>query len=144
MKSVYEGPEKSPGFLLWHISGVWRGRIEGVLREWGLTHPQFVVLAAIGWLTKDGKCVTQAAVGKMAGLDPNTTSQVIRGLEQKGLVVRETDGRVKRPLLTKEGQKILSKALPAIETEDGDFFAKLSEKEKEGLIQLFQKLLKIN
>lgn len=144
MKSVYEGPEKSPGFLLWHISGVWRGRIEGVLRERGLTHPQFVVLAAIGWLTKEGEGVTQAFVGKLAGLDPNTTSQVIRGLEQKGLVEREVEGRVKRPNLTKKGQKILSAALPAVEAEDGNFFAQLDKKDRDGLVHLFQKLLKIN
>ncbi|MBX7067432.1 MAG: hypothetical protein K1X28_09390 [Parachlamydiales bacterium] len=29
----------------------------------------------------------------MAGLDPNTTSQVIRGLEQKNLVKREPSDR---------------------------------------------------
>lgn len=51
-----------------------------------LTHPQFVVLATLGWLTRTGDRVTQAAVGKMAGLDPNTTSQILKGLEQKGLI----------------------------------------------------------
>ena len=31
--------------------------------------------------------MTQALIGKMAGLDPNTVSQIIRGLEQKELIM---------------------------------------------------------
>jgi hypothetical protein len=48
--SIHEAPERSPGFLLWHISTSWRCSIEGALRPFDLTHPQFVVLAAVGWL----------------------------------------------------------------------------------------------
>lgn len=141
--SIYEGPERSPGFLLWHISTSWRSSIERVLKAFGLTHPQFVVLATLGWLTKDGSRVSQAAIGKMAGLDPNTTSQIIRGIEQKKLLKREpsSDGRAKNPILTAKGHEILTKALPAVETEDAHFFNNITSKEMDGMIQLFQKLL---
>lgn len=141
--SVHEGPEKSPGFLLWRISTSWRSSIESTLIPLGLTHPQFVVLAAIGWLTKDGSTVTQAVVGKMAGLDPNTASQVIRGLEQKNLIKREAslDARVKNPFLTKKGRQVLVKALPAVEMKDEQFFSSLSKKEMKSLITIFRKLL---
>jgi DNA-binding MarR family transcriptional regulator len=140
--SVHQGPERSPGFLLWHISTSWRGSIEIVLKGLGLTHPQFVVLATLGWLTRNGDLVTQAAIGKMACLDPNTTSQIIKGLEQKELVKREqsSDGRAKNPLLTSKGHKILTKALPAVEAKDAQFFDSLSTKEMECLIHVFQKL----
>lgn len=140
--SVHSGPERSPGFLLWHISTSWRGSIEAVLKGLSLTHPQFVVLAALGWLTKNGDLVTQAALGKMAGLDPNTTSQIIKGLEQKALIMRapSSDGRVKNPLLTAKGRDILTEALPAVEAQDAQFFAHLNEKEKEQLLHLFQRL----
>ena len=87
--SVHDTPGRSPGFLLWHVSAAWRGSIELMLKSIGLTHPQFVILSTLGWLTRKGDRVTQAAIGRMAGLDPNTISQIIRGLEQKELIIRE-------------------------------------------------------
>jgi hypothetical protein len=84
--SVHNTPGRSPGFLLCHVSITWRGSIEGVLKFLGLTHPQFVILATLGWLTRKGDRVNQAFIGKMAGLDPNTVSQILRGFEQKELI----------------------------------------------------------
>lgn len=141
--SVHEGPEKSPGFLLWHISTSWRSSIEVVLKPLDLTHPQFVVLATLGWLTKNGERVTQAAVGKIAGLDPNTTSQIIRGLEAKKLIKRvpSSDPRAKNPSLTTKGSQLLIEALPAVEKADNKFFENLSTGETDVLIQIFQKLV---
>lgn len=140
--SVHETPGRSPGFLLWHISTSWRSSIEVVLKALDLTHPQFVVLATLGWLTRNGDLVTQATVGKMACLDPNTTSQIIKGLEQKELVKREqsSDGRAKNPLLTPKGNKTLAKALPAVEAADAQFFEKLTSNEMSCMINIFQKL----
>jgi DNA-binding MarR family transcriptional regulator len=122
--SIHEGPKQSPGFLLWHISTSWRSAIEAVLKTFSLTHPQFVVLATTGWLTRNGKLTTQAAIGKMAGLDPNTTSQIIKGLEQKKLIKRDksSDGRAKNVSLTSNGTKTLSRAMPAVEEADAKFF----------------------
>lgn len=95
-----------------------------------------------GWLTRGGDRVSQAAIGKMAGLDPNTALQIIKGLEQKGVISREpsTDSRVKNPLLTSKGREILNLALPAVETADAHFFSKLTAQEMEQLIKVFQKL----
>jgi DNA-binding MarR family transcriptional regulator len=141
--SAYDTPKKSPGFLLWHISTSWRGSIEFVLKGWGLTHPQFVVLATVGWLTKNGSLVTQVVIGKMAGLDPNTNSQIIKGLEQKELIqrVQSSDGRAKNVSLTPSGSNILNQALPAVEKADSHFFNLLSTKELQLLTQTFQKLM---
>ncbi len=140
--SVHAGPETSPGFLLWHVSTSWRSSIERALKNFDLTHPQFVVLASLGWLAREESLVSQAKVGKMAGLDPNTTSQIIRGLEKKELLYRKpsSDGRVKNPLLTKRGKEVLSRALPAVESEDQHFFNSLSKSEVNCLIEIFQKI----
>lgn len=141
--SVHEGPKQSPGFLLWHISTSWRSAIEAVLKTFDLTHPQFVVLATTGWLTRNGELTTQVAIGKMAGLDPNTNSQIIRGLEVKGLIKRDQscDGRAKNVSVTLAGSNALSKALPAVEKADLHFFNLLSIKELNLLTQTFQKLV---
>ncbi len=140
--SVHEGPKQSPGFLLWHISTSWRSSIEAVLKTFDLTHPQFVVLATTGWLTRNGDLATQAAIGKMAGLDPNTASQILKGLEQKKLIerIQSTDARAKHPQVTSKGRSILTNALPAVEKQDIDFFNTLTKKEQQQLILLFQKL----
>lgn len=141
--SAFDVPEKSPGFLLWHVSTSWRSDIEAVLKLLDLTHPQFVVLATLGWLTKNGERVSQAAIGKMAGLDPNTASQIIRGLEIKRLIKRvaSVDTRVKNPLLTSKGSQTLVKALPAVEKADAQFFEQLTAQETEVMIKIFQKLM---
>jgi len=142
--SIHEGPGRSPGFLLWHVSTSWRSSIEQVLKFFDLTHPQFVILAVLGWLTREGERVTQAMIGKMASLDPNTTSQVIRGLEKKGFLKREpsSDGRAKNPILTEKGKDVLAKALPAVEAADRQFFDPFTEVEMETFLKIFQKLTK--
>lgn len=141
--SVYEGPKQSPGFLLWHISTSWRSSIEAALKTFGLTHPQFVILATTGWLTRSGDLTTQATIGKMAGLDPNTTSQIIKGLEQKEFIKRDksSDGRAKNVSLTSQGTAILGRAMPAVENTDAKFFSILTEQEANNLLRMFQKLI---
>ena len=144
--SVHEGPEQSPGFLLWRISTSWRTSIEAVLKTLGLTHPQFVILAATGWLTMESKSTNQVTIGKMAGLDPNTTSQIIKGLEEKELIKRSpsSDGRAKSVSLTLKGSKILNQALPSVEQTDAKFFSTLTKKELSALIHMFEKLIDKN
>jgi DNA-binding MarR family transcriptional regulator len=144
--SVHEGPKQSPGFLLWHVSTSWRSCVEATLKTFGLTHPQFVVLATTGWLTRNGELATQAAIGKLAGLDPNTASQVLKGLEKKKLIerIQATDARAKHPKLTSKGQAILTCALPAVEKQDAEFFKILTKNGLQQLIQIFQKLNQIS
>lgn len=141
--STHEGPQQSPGFLLWHISTSWRSHIETILKTFSLTHPQFVILATTGWLTRNGDLITQVSIGKMAGLDPNTTSQIIKGLEKKGFIQRapSSDGRAKNVSLTAKGSQILKNALPAVEQTDALFFNSLKESELSLLLELFQKLV---
>ncbi|MBX9923141.1 MAG: MarR family transcriptional regulator [Rhabdochlamydiaceae bacterium] len=123
--SVHSSAEESPGFLLWRVSTLWRKAIEMVLKPLDLTHPQFVILATVGYLTKDKEKVSQADIGRHAALDPNTTSQILRGLEAKELIERSfvLDERSKSPRLTQKGKVKLAKALPAVEKADEEFFA---------------------
>jgi DNA-binding MarR family transcriptional regulator len=53
---------------------------------------------AYGLNTLPNQNVAQAIIGKMAGLDRNIVSQIIRGLEQKELITREksSDERAKK------------------------------------------------
>jgi DNA-binding MarR family transcriptional regulator len=114
-----------------------------VLKPLDLTHPQFVILASVGYLTKDKIKVSQVDVGRLAGLDPNTTSQILRSLETKRLIRRSFiyDERSKSPELTQEGKTKLAKALPLVEAADGGFFSGIDLK-KTNMIQALQALSK--
>ncbi|MGB8468318.1 MAG: MarR family transcriptional regulator [Candidatus Babeliales bacterium] len=142
--SVYQKPEESPGLLLWRVSTQWRYAIENTLKPLGLTHPQFVILATTAWLTKNGDVVSQVDIGRMADLDPNTTSQILRGLEKKNLITRlhSEDEKHKNPVLTSQGTQMLTEAMPAVERSDSAFFSQLTETELRMLIATFQKLHK--
>ena len=133
--SVHSSAEESPGFLLWRVSTLWRKTIETVLKPLGLTHPQFVILATTGWLTRMGKRASQAEIGRQAALDPNTTSQILRGLQAKGLIERShnIDERSKYPILTATGVESLAKAMVAVESADTAFFASVDLKGSEML-----------
>lgn len=141
--SLYETPDESPGYLLWRVSVRWRSAIERALKPFHLTHPQFVILATLHWLTKDGAVVNQAEVGYFAGLDPNTTSQIIRGLEAKCLINRVAlqDERSKNPILTEQGKNVLVQALPTVEKIDAQFFELLKNTELNELKGLFKQLM---
>lgn len=138
----HRGPEESPGFLLWKVSTLWRRAIEEALQPLGLTHPQFVILATIGWFTREGEQACQAKIGKHAGLDPNTTSQILRGLQSKQLIdrLRSSDERSKHPILTPAGTAILTRAFPAIEQVNAKFFASIDAIEKPLIINTLRKL----
>lgn len=136
--SVHESAEESPGFLLWRVSTLWRRAIETVLKPLGLTHPQFVILATTGWLTRNGVKASQADIGRHAALDPNTTSQILRSLQAKGLIERShtTNEKSKNPILTSAGAQSLAKAMPAVEDADAAFFASIDLKNSKMLKML--------
>lgn len=141
--SFYKNAQESPGYLLWKVSLHWRSQIEKTLKEFDLTHPQFVVLATTGWLTRKNEKIAQIDISRATGLDPNTTSQILRGLEMKKIIKRSRflNERSKSPLLTTIGFDTLAKALPAVEQTDKLFFDLLTFKELNDFLKIFQKFL---
>lgn len=139
----FKGPEESPGFLLWQVSTRWRRQIEAALATLGLTHPQFVLLASLGWLMREGKDVTQVELARQAGTDIAMTSQVLRALERKGHIQRKInkqDERAKLSQLTKSGADLIERAIPLVEATDRKFFEKLGD-DAEMFVKVFQRLI---
>ncbi|MBS0624861.1 MAG: MarR family transcriptional regulator [Verrucomicrobia bacterium] len=135
----FEGPEQSPGFLLWQVSSQWRRLIEAALLKVGLTHPQFVLLANLGWLTREGKWVSQAELARQCKTDMAMTSQVLRSLERKGYLQREKQAgneRSKFPRVTPQGAELIEQAIPLVEAVDRNFFKEWDSHS----VDLFQKL----
>jgi DNA-binding MarR family transcriptional regulator len=128
--SQFEGPEHSPGFLLWQVSMDWRRQIESALSTLGLTHPQFVLLASLGWLTHGERQVSQIELARHCKTDINMTSQVLHTLERRGYIERhqiQGNERSKYPRITAIGAQLIEQAIPLVESIDRKFFSKLPE-----------------
>ena len=118
-------PDDSPGFLLWQVTLRWQRDIAAALAPLDLTHVQFVLLATAWWLNSAGEDPNQLALARRAGTDVKMTSQVLRKLETKGLIRRETDAadtRAKRLRVTDRGAELAAAALAAVEAADAAFF----------------------
>lgn len=118
-------PGESPGFLLWHATLRWQREVTAALAPLDLTHVQFVLLACTWWLNREGGQPNQQTVARQAGTEVKMTSQVLRALEAKGLVERETDPadtRAKRLRVTPRGADLAPRAIAAVEAVDEAFF----------------------
>ncbi|MVU81148.1 MarR family transcriptional regulator [Nocardia sp. ET3-3] len=133
LHTEFEHADESPGLLLWQVTNRWQAAQRAALAPFDLTHVQFVLLAALTWLTgrSGGDPVTQRDVADQAATDPMMTSQVLRALEQKGLLERRdhpTDKRAKSLIPTESGAALVNRAIVAVEACDRDFFSPLGER----------------
>ncbi len=126
MPTKYEKPGESPGFLLWQATNLWQRKMRAALKDSGLTHVQFVLLASTAWLNDHGMEATQAAISRFAHADVMMVSQVLRYLEAKHLVLRSQNSHDSRAHLispTEDGRILVEKAIKIVEDADGAFFS---------------------
>jgi MarR family transcriptional regulator, organic hydroperoxide resistance regulator len=112
------------GFLLWSATNAWQRSQRAALEPFDLTHVQYVLLATLAAADKKG--ISQAAASAASGVDPMTTSQVLRGLESRDLVARTPhpeDRRAHRVTVTTNGRAVVKKAGPKVDKADAEFFA---------------------
>lgn len=126
IKFHFKSPEDSPGYLLGQLTMLWQRKQKRVLDPLDLTQTQFVLLAALAWLSKESDAVTQIDIANQGNADRMMVSKVLRTLEDKNFVTRQahkTDTRAKTIRLTELGGSVLQKALIAIESADLEFFS---------------------
>lgn len=125
--NAHPASDKNPGFLLWQVSTLWSSSTAAVLKPFGLSHPQFVILATIDWLKNQEASLE--AIARHIILDPKPTSHLLRSLQIKGLIEHSpiTDKKSKYSL-TIVGAEMLAKVLPIVESADADFFASIDLK----------------
>ena len=112
----------------------WHSIIKKELKKMNLTHPQFVVLASLAYLSQNGNEITQIMISKLAGIDVMTISQILSLLEKNDFVKRKEhskDTRAKAVILSKKGEEVLQKAVPLVEQIDEIFFGKLDTDEEQ-------------
>ena len=127
LATQFSAAEDSPGLLLWQVTNRWQAAQRAALKEHGLTHVQFVLLASLAWLAADGP-VTQRQLADHAATDPMMTSQVVRALEELGLITRlphPEDKRARALAVTPAGRALADHAVISVEACDATFFAPL-------------------
>lgn len=98
------------GFLLWSIMRLWQRDRQKYLEKFNTTVSQMELLGGVHYLNKMQGEVTQIVLSQQTGIDPMTTSTILRNLEKKGLVVRKlskTDTRARIVEPTKKGDDLL-------------------------------------
>jgi DNA-binding MarR family transcriptional regulator len=127
LATEFASADESPGLLLWRVTNRGQAAQRAALKPHGLTHVQFVLLASLTYLHGDGP-VTQRQLADHAATDVMMTSQVLRALEQRGLVRRAAhpdDRRARALAATDDGRALANVAVAAVEQCDRDFFAGL-------------------
>jgi DNA-binding MarR family transcriptional regulator len=122
----------STGLIFIKVYNKWHSTIKNELRDVGITHPQFVVMTVLNFLSQNDDYVTQSSIAKMADMDVMSVSQIIRGLEEKGYLSRTAnpkDTRANAVQLLQKGQEAIRLALPVVEKIDEEFFGVLREDE---------------
>jgi DNA-binding MarR family transcriptional regulator len=129
LATEHASADESPGLLLWQVTNRWQAAQRATLRPFGLTHVQFVLLASLTWLDAEGP-VTQRSLAEHAATDEMMTSQVLRALEERGLVERAqhpSDGRARALRVTVAGRALANEAVVAVEACDRAFFAPVGD-----------------
>ena len=129
LATEFESAEDSPGLSLWQVTNRWQAAQRAALKPFGLTHVQYVLLASLAWLQSEGP-MTQKQLADHAAADVMMTSQVLRVLEDRGLVRRAphpADGRARALSLTDAGQDLANRTVSAVEECDRTFFSPLAD-----------------
>jgi DNA-binding MarR family transcriptional regulator len=121
-----EGP--TTGSLVWQLAMRWRTKVDRAVAPFGLTHAQYSALASLWAMTRKGLTPSQRDLADYTGLGPIYVSKLVRSLEAKGLVTRQsdlTDTRVVRLALTDHGAGTVLQAMAVVRDLDRRLTASL-------------------
>lgn len=124
------GPSDSPGFLLWRVTLRWQRTMTRALAPLHLTHTQFVLLAAVWWLSSEGRLPSEQQLARLAGTDVATTGAELDELAARELLVRSSD-----PIdpddpvfgITGAGSALAERSILVVEAADQEFFEPVEE-----------------
>ncbi len=132
------------GYTLMHAAQCWRTEATAALEPYDLTVPQFLVMMALyRQYRHDWPPLTQAEVSTRLGMDANTTSQVARALERRGLLARSPhahDARARALALTDLGIVRSRDASAAARAHNDRFFSAIDPAQLDTLATLLETL----
>ncbi len=120
--------EENAGFLMWQVSMLWQRKLKNGLDTIGITHAQFLLLAALSYLSTTQNIVSQQDLARHVRIDKMMTSKVLRTLQKKGLLSRKKnkmDTRARTLALSESGEELLKAASKIVDKIDQDFLMHL-------------------
>jgi DNA-binding MarR family transcriptional regulator len=132
-----------PGFLIRRLHQIHVAMFLDECSEFNLTPVQFAVLTV---LFEQGT-LDQITIANLTGFDRNTVADVIRRLEQRGLLQRPAsvaDKRAKLAQITDQGREFVNAAQPAMIKAQRRLVKPLDDEEYSTLMVLMDKLLRAN
>lgn len=120
-----------------------RYSINGYLLEKGytMTGEQCRILGYIKFCNDSGSCVYQKDIENDFGIKRSSVASILANMEKGGYIIREvdkSDARIKKVLLTDEGQKLQTEIGLTIGMIEEIITRNMSDKEKSELIRLTQ------
>jgi DNA-binding MarR family transcriptional regulator len=118
--------------------------LDSVVEAFNLTPSQYIVLSVVKE-HRDG--VSSATLARRLGVTPQSSHEIVAGLERRGLVQRNADGAARRGLkvtLTSAGATLVQKCDKTVEGFEQQFFAPLSREEQVVLRDLLERLIRAN
>ena len=137
---IFAEVQTTPGHLLRRFQQIAVSMFLKECREYDLTPLQYAALAALS--VSDP--LDQVTLGGMIALDRTTIGVVIRNLEARELVVRETstrDRRSKMIRISPAGTALLTEVRPLVENVQTRLLAPLAIEEQDQLVALMQRVV---
>ncbi|MGV0792724.1 MarR family winged helix-turn-helix transcriptional regulator [Mycolicibacterium sp. XJ1819] len=137
-----DGPlEDQPlGFLLSRVANALRGEVTAtVLEPLGLAFPQYLCMRMLSH--RPGR--SNAELARNLNVSPQAMNMVLRGLEQRGLVVRPTrvsSGRSLPAELTREGRELLNRTDAGVRAAERKLMTNLTERQRREFTQILAAL----
>lgn len=109
------------------------------LSKWGMKTGQFDVISHI----KPNERVTQSELASRLVVTESNITQIIKKLEDNGLIQREREWKNKYISLTQEGTKLRNEVVSEQEYFQAQQFDRLSEEDLNQLINILKKIEKV-
>ena len=132
-------PTDSVGLQFWNLYTKWNTAIAISLKPLGLTHTQFVILAAILWCEKEQTSPSQTKISVLTSIDKMTLSKALKKLVENKLVVKGKalhDSRIFVLNLSETGKDLTLQAISIVEEIDDKVFGSLGTAKKEKFLSL--------
>ena len=128
-----------PGFLLRRAHQISAAIFEANCSEMGLTQAQYGALMVL----QEEPGIDQTRLARALAFDKVTVLRVLRGLAQRGLVVRELSQSNRRQMslrLTAQGEQLLMQSAAQVQRAYEQLMAPLVPRQREQFIALLQQL----
>lgn len=107
-----------------------------LLRQWDLSVAQFDVLVQVG----NAEGITQQKLADRLLVTKGNICQLLDRMEERGLLVRQQQGRANHLYLTEKGRSLRAETLPAQESLIAGIFATLPRAEQTTLLASLRRL----